>query len=367
MFWSKLSYLYSLFIGSKTSRKIIVIESDDWGSERIPNVNVKDCLKEKGIDMYSNPHSKYDTLERLDDLLVLGELLKGIENQFEKKVKITTNFISANPDFGKIKANHFKSFYYESFNITYRNRDGNTRVLEEINGLINRGYIKPQYHGREHINAILWLKELENGNSAFLEAFNLNTYAIDASNGKSSRKNLMAALEYEDLVHMKFILNSIESGHEIFKSIFGFPSKTFIAPRYVWNPDLEYTFAKCGFTHLQTALFQQSPNQKDYTSIFHYTGQKSRNANIYYMARNVYFEPAYGKIDWVNNALQKIDLAFKFKTPAIISMHRINFVGGLDSKARDFHLEQFLILLKSIILKYPEVEFMTSDELAEIL
>ena len=363
----KIQFLRSLILSKKTNRKIIVIESDDWGSERIPNGSARSILLSKGVDMDTNPHAKYDTLERIEDLVVLERLLKDIEKITHKKVKITTNFITANPHFEKIKESNFESYFYEIFVQTYQRRDKNTKVLDYILKLKETGYIKPQFHGREHINALLWLNELKKGNPDFIAAFELNTYAIDANNGNKTRNNLMSALEFENTEQKQFVIASIIEGHQIFKNIFNYPSKTFIAPRYVWSPSIEKTFERCGFSHVQTSLFQKNPTQKGYQSIFHYTGQKSYNANLRYLTRNVFFEPAYGGEAWVTNALSKVNLAFRFKTPAIISMHRINFVGGLDSVARDRHLDQFKKLIELIINKHPEVEFLSSDELAEIV
>ena len=58
----KIDFLLSQLRSWKTSRQIVVIESDDWGSERIPNNDVRNTLKSNGINMDSNPHAKYDTL-----------------------------------------------------------------------------------------------------------------------------------------------------------------------------------------------------------------------------------------------------------------------------------------------------------------
>jgi hypothetical protein len=81
----------------------------------------------------------------------------------------------------------------------------------------------------------------------------------------------------------------------------------------------------------------------------------------------VHFEPAYGGVHWVQNAISKIELAFRFKNPVIISTHRINFVGGLDVEARNNHLKQFKDLLEKLIKNNPDVEFLSSEELATIV
>jgi hypothetical protein len=46
-------------------------------------------------------------------------------------------------------------------------------------------------------------------------------------------------------------------------------------------------------------------------------------------------------------------------------MHRLNFVGGLESQNRITNLQKFKLLFELIINKYPDVQFLTSDELAK--
>lgn len=363
----KLQYLRSLLLSKKLTRKIVVIESDDWGSERIPSLEVRNKLEKMGIDIYSNPHSTYDTLETIEDFEKLEGLLDCFSEKFNKNVKITANFITANPDFSKIEQDKYQNYYYESFIKTYFDRDKNNNVIDKIFKLIEKDYFIPQFHGREHINANYWLEELTVGNQDFLNAFKLNCYAIDSKKIKTNRKNLMGALEYNSEKQKAFIEESIKVGHQIFEDVFGYKSITFIAPRYVWNDDINSVFVNQGFTHLQTAHIQKTFESSEYKNVYHYTGEKNKKYNIKYLVRNVYFEPAYGKIDWVKSALDKIDLAFKFKTPAIITMHRINFVGGIDKKNRDNNLNQFKLLIEGIIKKYPNVEFMSSAELTKIV
>jgi hypothetical protein len=361
----KFQFLRSLILSKKVNKKIIIIESDDWGSERIPNLDVRRELELLGVDMNTNPHARYDTLESYEDLIELEKILDYFVIEYNKKIKITANFITANPDFNRIKEKQYQEYFFEPFNLTYFNRDRNHDVLNQIKKMINKDYFQPQFHGREHINVNFWLEELKNQNQDFLNAFKLNCYAIDSKKISMNRKNLMAALEYENDDQKRFIEKSISIGHQIFKDVFGFNSSTFIAPRYVWSDQINDLLLREGFTHLQTVMYQQSFKNMQYETVFHYTGQKNKECDLKYLVRNVYFEPSYGKIDWVKNAMEKIDLAFKFKTPAIICMHRLNFVGGLESQNRITNLQKFKLLFELIINKYPDVQFLTSDELAK--
>lgn len=362
----KIDFLWSQLRAWKTSRQIVVIESDDWGSERMPNNEVRNTLMLNGINLDVNPHAKCDTLERLQDLEALEGILQHLYVCYQKKVKITANFITGNPDFYAIKATDFTQYFYEPFTDSYQKRDGHTKVIEYIHTLVQNKFMQPQLHGREHINASFWLDELRNDNKAFLVAFDNQCYAIDAPSAKKS-KNLMAALDFENEEQLSFIKKSITDGHTIFRNTFGINSDTFIAPRYVWSEKINETLVQENIIALQSALYQQSTSENNNKRYVHFTGQKNKNHPLTYLVRNVFFEPAYDKIDWVNAAFRKVELAFRFRTPAIISMHRINFVGGLDATQRDKNLLQFKILIEKIIQKYPNVEFLSSDELAKMI
>ena len=87
-----------------------------------------------------------------------------------------------------------------------------------------------------------------------------------------------------------------------------------------------------------------------------------------YQVRNVVFEPAHERgFDWVNYSLKQIETAFFWNKPAIISSHRVNFCGHIDPKNREVGLTALKQLLHKIVNKWPEVEFMSSVELGDLL
>lgn len=71
--------------------------------------------------------------------------------------------------------------------------------------------------------------------------------------------------------------------------------------------------------------------------------------------------------DWLNECKRQIEICLKNGNPIIISSHRVNFVGRINKKNRDNSLRQLLELLKWVSLKWPDVEFMSSDELGEVI
>jgi hypothetical protein len=80
------------------------------------------------------------------------------------------------------------------------------------------------------------------------------------------------------------------------------------------------------------------------------------------------FEPAENpQIDAVDEALLQINLAFRYNKPAIISSHRVNYIGSLNSKNRTRNIKKLDNLLTSITKRWPDVEFMSSDQLINLI
>ena len=99
----------------------------------------------------------------------------------------------------------------------------------------------------------------------------------------------------------------------------------------------------------------------------HYLGQKNKY-HQYYLIRNCIFEPSLlKKLDTVDYTLNSIAIALKWNKPAIISSHRINYIGSLQEKNRTDNLLLLNKLIKQILKKWPDVEFMTSNMLGDII
>jgi hypothetical protein len=118
---------------------------------------------------------------------------------------------------------------------------------------------------------------------------------------------------------------------------------------------------------MSTSKIQQEPMGEGKTRmVYHYIGQKNRLGQIY-LTRNCFFEPSQPGRDWVDSCLNDIRIAFRCRKPAVISSHRVNYIGALDPKNRESGLRQLSALLKSILQQWPDVEFMTSDELGQFI
>ncbi len=355
--------------GFKTGRKLIAIESDDWGSIRIPSREAQEALVAKGVISLADPFSKYDALESETDLNDLYRLLLSFKDKNENPPVITANCVVANPDFAKIKASGFAEYHYEDVKQTFARYPEHTGCF----GLWKKGMEQkvffPQYHGREHINIDLWMKSLQEGDRVFLDAFDYETFAANPKASFSKGKNIMAALDFTTDVGRNQKKEILEDGYRIFTELLGFESKSFIAPCYIWDSGLEADLKDMGIQYLQGSKFQNIPNTDSdkYGRKYHYTSQRNA-AGQYYFVRNGLFEPVLNKkIDWVGECLKSITNAFLWGRPAIIGSHRLNFIGFIRPENRELHLSMLGELLQKILKKWPDAEFVNSSDLGDIM
>ena len=158
----------------------------------------------------------------------------------------------------------------------------------------------------------------------------------------------------------------IKEALEYFKDYFGFESKSYIANCYIWDESVEETLAKLGVTYIQGMANQIIPvlNNNLHSHQFkkHYLGQKNKFGQQY-LVRNAFFEPTLmQETDAVSDCLKRINIAFRWGKPAIIGMHRLNFIGSIHEENRIKNLHSFKLLLKEIVTRWPDVEFASSDE-----
>lgn len=350
------------FRGFKTDRKLIVLESDDWGSIRMPSLQTFQTLKSAGIPVEKSPYCLYDTLESNDDFEQLFNVLFEIKDNNGKHPVITANTVVANPDFEKIEENNFQEYYYEKFTETLKKYPDRDKVFSYYKKGMEENIFFPQFHGREHVNVKMWLQLLKS-NSYFQLAFKNKLWGL-STDVFPNHKSIQATFDSMDEEGLE---KSVQSGLMIFKELFGYSSKTFIANNFIWSRSLEKALAEEGVNYLQGMKYQKLPKNDDEKRLMvrHYLGEKN-NHNQIYGIRNCSFEPS---VDLQNyqKTLSEIQTAFFWKKPAIISTHRINFMGGLHQKNRENNLMNFRKLLKDIIKKWPQTEFVNTSELNTII
>lgn len=352
-------------LGKRIKHKVLVIESDDWGSIRIPNLDTKTKLQNLNLINSKDAFSNYDTLENEQDYSALFEVLNKHKDVKGSPSVITANMVMGNPDFDKIKESNFDEFYWEPISKTYESYYPNENTLSSLLNGVQNAYLFPQFHAHEHLNVHQWLLRLKSGESNYLKAFDLNCFAINDHSKSNFRTNLMATYDYRSKVELNQINNHIKLGLNQFTDLFGFNSQTSIAPCYVWNDEIEKTMHENQVKGLQSSYVQMlnSPDSGVHYRIWRKMGAKNKYNQIYTI-RNVLFEPALSpSFNWVDSALQSIEVAFFWGQPAVLASHRLNYVSSLSEDNRTNSLRQLDRLLAKVKQKWPDIQFMNSAQL----
>lgn len=357
--------------GWRTRKKIVVIESDDWGSIRMPSREVYNKLLSEGYNVDRDPFMKFDNLATPGDLFRLFEVLNAVKDSRGRPAVMTANTIVANPDFEKIREAEFRSYFYEPFTATLKRYPEHGESFKMWKQGMDAGVFHPQFHGREHLNVNRWLLGLRQNDSMLRHAFEHNMISI-SSQPNDMRFDYMEALDYYSPSEKESKPQVIEEGLKLFNDIFGYVSTSFIACCYVWDNEIEKTLHHHGVKYIQGVVQQLIPNmhgeRHSYKKSIHYTGQRN-TLNQLYLARNAYFEPALlgPDTDHIGYCMQRMGAAFRMNKPAIIASHRLNYIGSIHTENRDNNLQMLSELLKTITTRWPDVEFMTSDELGRYI
>jgi hypothetical protein len=65
--------------------------------------------------------------------------------------------------------------------------------------------------------------------------------------------------------------------------------------------------------------------------------------------------------------MKEVNIAFRWGKPAVINSHRVNFMGTLSEENRANSLQLLSELFSALLKKWPDVEFMCSDELGDYM
>lgn len=352
-------------MGYQTDKKQILLLSDDWGSVRIKSTQDQEALVKKGL-IINNRFDQYDSLETNEDLELLFEVLTKYKDHNGNHPCMTAVTNVANPDFKKIKESDFQEYHYETIASTYLRYPDSDRVLNLTHeGIYNKIFI-PQSHGREHVQVNWWMSELKNINSFAREFFDHEFFFLYNSLLKNNYRgrDIVAAFDVltQDDLDSQIII--AKDSLIIFDNLFGFKSKIFSPPALFYNPQIEEIIKREGIDWIDVGRMFKVP-QTDGTEKwqFNYLGRKKKSG-LKVLVRNAMFESNISQSESaVDRCLYDIEQAFKLRQPAIISNHRACFTGRIDDNNRRKGLFELDLLFSRIVKKWPDVEFISINEL----
>ncbi len=371
---SKLSVHASNIPGWRTKRHIVVIESDDWGSIRMSSNESFDRLKTAGIPVDKSHYNINDALECNQDLEELYNVLCNYKDSTGRHPVMTGVNVVANPDFKAIEENGFKEYVYEPYTKTCERYSGHDRVYDLWRQGIKERLFVPILHGREHLNVQFWMRALQKGDLSTMVAFKEQVTGIPRKGiGGVIVPDFQAAFDIDtsdDLLYQKEV---IKTGGALFEELYGFKPDYFVPTNGPFNNSLEKDLLDAGVKYINTGKLQREPlGDGQYKVNTRFIGNKNQYGQIY-LTRNCFFEPAAvgfevpENYDYLNYCLKEIEIAFRWHKPATISSHRVNYIGYLHPENREKGLKLLSQLLGEIIKRWPDVEFMTSVELGDLV
>lgn len=352
-----------------TDRKLIVILSDDWGGIRVASQKSQMKLSAIGMPMDTSRFNLYDSLENNDDMQRLFDVLTSHKDAKGNHPVITAACTIANPDFEQIKEDNFEKYHYEMFPQTLARYPNTDKVFSYYEQGISQGFFIPEFHGREHLNVPVWMRALQEPVAIVRKSFEESFFYLDPKILPSQYQSGFGAsfdcVDANDKMEYNQIL---ADGLQKFEELFGYKSTVVIPPAQAYFDELDSVLLQNGVTAIDNPVFSRGNKFLQFLSNKRqYTGKKNKNG-LMSLVRNAVFEPNMNHhSDGIAQCLSAIAFNIECKVPTLISNHRAAFVGGIDPKNRDKGLKALDTLIKEIMKKWPDAEFVSAKQLSEII
>lgn len=355
--------------GPTVSKKIVVIEADDYGGIRMPSYETYTKMEAAGIAIDPSRYNLLDTLEDKDDLEALFETLYSVKDTNGKPAVISPFVNVANPDFEKIKAVDYQQYFYEPFTSTYQKYCRESDLIDVWKQGLIAGIFTPEFHGREHLSVQAWLSGLQKGNLQLRAALDYGFAAVNNIAGVHQyAQEFRPEFYFTNDDQKPFLHESIISGVKLFKEIFGYTPVAFTPSNSLFHPDFESTVLQAGIQFLNVSHKNPYPSKSGDLKFKNCSFKQGiQQEGLSYYIRNCAFEPTDSNYKSIDLTIKQIAAAFRFNKPAIISTHRVNFAGRLNKANRRYGLKELQLLLKAVVKKWPEVEFAGSGDLLKRL
>ena len=352
--------------GWSTKRQIVVFESDDWGSIRTRSKQDYDAMYAAGLNVGDSIFPKYDCLESNVDLERLFDLLSKHKDSTGRNPVFTPMCVMANPAFEKIQENGFTEYVYEPMPETHKRYDGHNRVVALWREGKEKRLFVPALHAREHLNYSRWLKNVRN-NEGMRIAFEHQSAGVYEYK-KEKIPEYLGAFKPSTPNDLSMLQQVILDCGRLFEDICGYKPTHFIAPNAEPMKGLDLSLAKIGIKYITNSKLRRPDLGNGHIGReYVWLGKYYKDLDIINITRNGAFEQVDPGHDWVNECMADISNAFKWHKPCVISSHRVNYIGGIDESNASLGLKLLDQLLTEIEKKWPDVEYMTSTELGEII
>jgi hypothetical protein len=339
--------------------RLVVFESDDWGSRRMPSVDTRDWLVSKGLISGDDPYD-LESLENAEDVNLLAEVLSSVQDADGRHPVFTCFCNSGNPDFKAIRESGFEKYVSEPVPETL-DRRGDRRGFEAAwQNAREAGVVVPEYHGREHLQVPMWMAALRES-ALVRDAFDHEFYSVQVPGQSQYVRAFRAACFFSDPAEIPELVGILKDGSVMFERQHGYAPRVFCPPNNVFHPDMFPAVREMGCHTIVRPLRSKQPDGKGGgKTVLAMSRQPLPDLNI--SRRNAIFEPVMNAS--IEHAMKGIQSAFAWGVPAVVSTHRVNYIGGINPAMRSRGLRALEDLLVRIVRAWPDVRFLASHELS---
>jgi hypothetical protein len=335
-------------------RPLVLLQSDDWGRVGLRDQEGLEQLRSAGLTLGERPYDFY-TLETADDLRALREMLMRHRDSVGRNPCVLMNFVSANLDFARMEAGGFEKIHVLPLADGLPRGWSRPGLLDAFHEGIAEGLFHPGLHGTTHFCRSAVGRSLT-GDSA--RASLLRTL-WRAGTPYIHWRMPWIGYEYwdpEQTEEKRFL--PADSQRELigqtmgeFTRLFSTLPQSAVAPGHRANRDTHRAWAQHGIRVAQNGSGALAPP--------HFDRHEMLN-----LSRTINFEIATDTSFSVEECLRRAEACFRRGTPAIVSVHSINFHSTVrDVRSRTVEcLDQFFTALES---KHADLLYLHDEDLLQ--
>lgn len=354
--------------GWSSKERLVAFAVDDYGNVRLHSPAAKQTLSRQ-FGPPSNRFDGFDALETREDLERLYEVLSSVSDREARTAVFSPYAVSMNLDFSLIDRTHDKVLPLEALSTTFQKLEADYPT--EYAGVpslwregIRAGLLSPEYHGPVHFSTLRvegWLKD---GFPEFEAALAVQSVVLFGQRTKRSSGWTAAFADAPEGSANSRLAHEFSAGMQAFREHNQLEPTAFTPPAHVFPRHLLDIVKSNGlkFIDLPRMLPSEPGAARPWQRLM-WSGRELA-PGLRALTRNVVFEPCDGGGDSVGKAMRQIEASFRFRKPAIVSSHRVNFAGRIDPKNREHGLGALSDLLKAIIKRWPDVRFVSVRDLA---
>lgn len=352
----------------RPNKRIVVFESDDWGSTRMENPDIQAYFFKKYPELRQSWMDVYDALETPQNINDLSSAADEISDYIGKPFCITLLLNSHNAHVGEISRSAYTRYYHEDFLSSAQRIFGGGASLKSayLRALAGRS-IEIQLHGQEHVQRSVLLHLLNNRNlKDFKEDFSYGYYASLFHKGKYTPTQLRATFYPFLSDDYTWQINSLSDSMDFLKLQFNCNTDYLVPPNGPVSFEVLKKLKHLGINGLVSPLVNKTFYFKRLQIPLYAPMGLSSLSGCVYINRNVPFEPRRTfATNVVEGALSKVKRLLEDGYPAVITSHRANYTDFLCNRGYYQSFELLKKLILSINRLFPDTLFLSSSQLVK--